>query len=621
MTARLRMRVEVTPRLSPIPAVPAPVDAGSSSARGPVPRLTELADAVDLSGAELDEELASVRRQRSTLAAYEAGLVERKATLGAVHVLPYLPGSRTDVRAPAAADELRPDPSLQAAEDFLADEVAVLLNMSVPSTRYLVERDLVLVRQLPEVWHALADQRIDETRAHVIVKALGWQGASHGGPIADGTIADLAALGVGWAARGCPPTTLRERLDAALIAADPAAADRRKELRKRAADVTVTWTGDGLADLRAAQMDTADARLARAQIDAYAQRLKADGDTRPIGAIRVAVLAALIARPWEKREPGVVDVTINADLADLGCPCNLTSADAGPGAGAAASDATSDKGARGDVAGRAHTGGEGPAASNPDDSTGDDVTGYHATRHDATRHDATGDGAEGGRGAVEAPGDALTEDFGTPDPGDAAGYPRLCAGTRVGHVDGLPVPPSAVRALMERIDVLGLVPPVGGSLAVTLTDGHGHLLAVATPDEIAAALRAGRGLGPPRPASGYTPTSAQYRYLRARDRHCRFPGCRQSARASDADHVIPYDHTDPRRGGPTCVTNLVLLCRHHHRLKTHAPDWDFRLEDGALYVTTPGGTTRTTRPPGADQVLDLAAEPPPHDPVADPPPF
>ncbi|MFC7573437.1 hypothetical protein ACFQX8_14060 [Klenkia terrae] len=54
-----------------------PVDAA------PVPRLTELAAAAGLSGTELDAELASVQKQMSALAAYRAGLIERKATLGA----------------------------------------------------------------------------------------------------------------------------------------------------------------------------------------------------------------------------------------------------------------------------------------------------------------------------------------------------------------------------------------------------------------------------------------------------------------------------------------------------------------------------------------------------------
>ena len=54
-------------------------------------------------------------------------------------------------------------------------------------------------------------------------------------------------------------------------------------------------------------------------------------------------------------------------------------------------------------------------------------------------------------------------------------------------------------------------------------------------------------------------------------------------------------------GGPTDCANLCCLCRRHHRLKTHAPGWIFRLDtDGTLWVTTPSGVTRITRPPGGE---------------------
>ncbi|SDP64813.1 hypothetical protein SAMN05660199_04497, partial [Klenkia soli] len=119
-----RFWVEITPRRAAV------------RTEGPVvlPRLTGLAASAGLEGVELDAELASVHRQMSALAAYRAGLIERKATLGARQPLPFAPGARTDTRPDADVY----DPSLQAADDFLPDEVAVLLNMSVASARYLV---------------------------------------------------------------------------------------------------------------------------------------------------------------------------------------------------------------------------------------------------------------------------------------------------------------------------------------------------------------------------------------------------------------------------------------------------------------------------------------------------
>ncbi|SDO51981.1 hypothetical protein SAMN05660199_02057 [Klenkia soli] len=613
-----RFWVEITPRRA------------ASRAEGPtvLPRLTGLAVAAGLEGAELDAELASVHRQMSALAAYRAGLVERKATQGAQHPLPFAPGARTDTRPDADVD----DPSLQAADDFLPDEVAVLVNMSVASARYLVDDDLALVRQFPVVWHALADGRIDEARAKVVVKALRYQAASWGGPVDDAVIDAIAARGVEWAAAGCPPTTLKERIDAALIAADPEAADRRKTLRKREAGVRVQGTGDGLADLRATNLEAADAKLVKAQLGAFVRKLKADGDTRPSGEIETELVVTLLTRPWEQLNPAIAHLTVNADLADLLVP-DLSGliAQAHAEARSAAAGAGDDPGTKTE----ADTDDKADAEAKPEASADAPAeTAVEAAGDVSTEGATAADTSELRRPEASSARTGPPDDgTGPPDdgiglPGDGTGLPAggllAAGGAQVGHVGGLPVTPTAVRSLLTWIDALGLThPDGGGELAFTITGRGGRLLAVATPEELTAAAEAGRGVGPPPAATGYTPTAAQYRYLRARDRACRFPGCRQVARACDADHVVPYDHHNPTAGGPTCVRNLAMLCRRHHRLKTHSPGWRFVVDaDGTLRVTTPGGTTRTTRPPAMGEVLDLITEPAPlHDPAADPPPF
>jgi hypothetical protein len=89
---------------------------------------------------------------------------------------------------------------------------------------------------------------------------------------------------------------------------------------------------------------------------------------------------------------------------------------------------------------------------------------------------------------------------------------------------------------------------------------------------------------------GYRPGARLADSVRARDVTCRFPGCTHTADL-DLDHVLPYP------AGPTSLTNLVALCRHHHRLKTHAPGWQTHLTpDGTLTWTTPTGHTATTTP-------------------------
>jgi len=97
-------------------------------------------------------------------------------------------------------------------------------------------------------------------------------------------------------------------------------------------------------------------------------------------------------------------------------------------------------------------------------------------------------------------------------------------------------------------------------------------------------------------------------FVRARDRRCRFPGCRAAAIRCDLDHTMPWP------AGPTSADNLCCLCRHHHRLSHQAPGWRLRHRaDGGLEWTTPGGDRITTQPPayGTDDHPPREPEPPP----------
>ncbi len=68
------------------------------------------------------------------------------------------------------------------------------------------------------------------------------------------------------------------------------------------------------------------------------------------------------------------------------------------------------------------------------------------------------------------------------------------------------------------------------------------------------------------------------RALVARDRGCAFPTCDRPPRWCDGHHLTPWS-----ANGRTCLTNLVLLCPHHHRV-IHDPDtgWRVRLADDGL---------------------------------------
>ena len=89
------------------------------------------------------------------------------------------------------------------------------------------------------------------------------------------------------------------------------------------------------------------------------------------------------------------------------------------------------------------------------------------------------------------------------------------------------------------------------------------------------------------------------RALHHRDRCCRFPGC--GVRFGQGHHIRHW-----AQGGPTTLSNLVLLCRRHHRA-VH--------EEGYQLDSEPGGELRFHRPDG--RLLPEVPPPPkvPGDPV------
>ena len=89
-------------------------------------------------------------------------------------------------------------------------------------------------------------------------------------------------------------------------------------------------------------------------------------------------------------------------------------------------------------------------------------------------------------------------------------------------------------------------------------------------------------LNEPLTSSGYTPSARLREQVILRDDTCVFPGCDKPARLADLDHIDPWqsqqppDPNDPDDPEPdedqepqTTTGNLAVLCRYHHRLKTH----------------------------------------------------
>ncbi|MBL8270188.1 HNH endonuclease, partial [Steroidobacter sp.] len=91
---------------------------------------------------------------------------------------------------------------------------------------------------------------------------------------------------------------------------------------------------------------------------------------------------------------------------------------------------------------------------------------------------------------------------------------------------------------------------------------------------------------------------ALHRALKSRDRGCcRFPGC-PNTRYLDGHHIKHWAH-----GGETKLSNLVSLCRFHHR-QVHEGNVEVHvLDDGAIRFTAPNGRCFESTLPGHTQPL------------------
>ena len=95
-----------------------------------------------------------------------------------------------------------------------------------------------------------------------------------------------------------------------------------------------------------------------------------------------------------------------------------------------------------------------------------------------------------------------------------------------------------------------------------------------------------------RSTDAYRPTVAIRDHVEATHPHCRFPGCRRPSAHCDLDHGTAYGH-----GGQTRISNLIPLCRFHHRVK-HLHGWTIDIHpDRSITWTTPAGHRYRAPPP------------------------
>lgn len=87
----------------------------------------------------------------------------------------------------------------------------------------------------------------------------------------------------------------------------------------------------------------------------------------------------------------------------------------------------------------------------------------------------------------------------------------------------------------------------------------------------------------------YRPERALAHFVDSRDVVCTTPGCNKPASRCQIDHITPFNHEAPERGGLTVKDNLHNLCVRAHQLKTHG-GFDVEVDaDGTKWWVTPLG--------------------------------
>jgi hypothetical protein len=489
-------------------------------------------------------------------------------------------GARAAAGLLAAAGELasRREAEGNATRDWrplqhAGDEVAAALTMTRQGAAAVLALAAGLGR-LPQTGAALASGRIDERRAWVIADEVSGLDDDHAAAV-EGVI-------IGKAAR---QTTgqLRPAVRRAVIAADPAAAKRRKEEALKDARVETSTEPSGTARMSGRDLPPADVLAADKYLSALAQAMKQAGTEGTMDQLRARAYLHLLGGgdPATLLTPPPASTAVG-DAPGDGAPGSGT-----PGGGPAGNGETRGPAAgpgRGLAAlhgsvhltmpllawlGWSQSPGQVPGfgTTDADDSRAlaamlarDPATKWCLTLTDPAGHPvAHGCARHGPRppGGESLPSGADPRPDRTPDPGPDPGP------------DGTPDPGPGPRAGP------GPAPPAGTSWLQNLTLSLLHTGTCTHPRETPA----------------YRPSAALRHLIEIRHATCTHPGCRRAATRCDLDHTVPYD-----QGGRTCTCNMGPRCRHHHQAK-QAPGWTLtQTHPGIMTLTTRNGRTYTTHP-------------------------
>ena len=375
---------------------------------------------------------------------------------------------------------------------------------------------------------------------------------------------------------------IRDLADDVVEEFDPEAVRRRRDEAHRDRGVWFRPGRDGITDMQAllpsAQAEALAERLDMlAGVGAHAGAADAD-DARTPDQRRADELMALALAPCRKAP--------RPEAAERGAAAGAADADDGPRVDDDGAVDARDEGSQGDAPGDGDA--SGPTSDAPDDCEVAAREPAASRAHGSAVDPDTELDAELGPEPVTSPLEGPVTD---PAPATDPALDKDPA-----------LEPETAPTLRPQITVI--VPEGDGETEVHLRKSGRTSL-----EALEALLAVSTGATFRRTGLGPTPTSEKEqqtyripgdlaRRVRLRDGTCRHPGCSVRAEHCDIDHVIRFDHVQPEAGGLTVESNLVCLCRTHHRLKTFG-GWAYEVDEhGVLTIVTTTGRRVSTAPAG-----------------------
>ncbi len=598
-------------------------EAGRLGQLGEAGRLGQLSEAGQLGqlsepgrlGQLSDEELIGlIRSHRRQASAAQAGELAAVAELSARR------------RAEAQADGVRDC----LASDAGTDEIAAALTLSGRAAQLLTGRATEMT-DLPRTFGALAAGQIDMPKALVLLTGLAGQEPELARAIEAQVLGRAPAQTTGQ---------LRACLNRALLAADPAAAERRRQREEKYARIEQTPEPGGVtATLGGRYLPVTATIAAWNRISTLARQLKGAGADGSLDELRVQVYLALLTgqatgilygATTAADQPGSSDGDTSASLADAdgtSAGDDMSPARSGADRDGAAQASPRKAGASGAPAEKTDASGAGAAGPNAS-GTGARTTGTSSTDDGGAGTSSTDDGGAGTSSTDDGgAGGAGTEGAGASAQPGPAWLRGLAEPARLSGTVNLTVPLATLLGITDAPGELGAFGPVTAFTArqiatqamdapavrwcVTVTDdtgapvGHGCARpgrrrrkdraadAGAGDWAIIIGLRAlaAGSCDHERESGHYRPPPSLWHLIQTRNQRCTAPGCRMPAAKCDDDHTIPFE-----KGGRTCECNLGPLCRHHHRIK-QLQGWRLEQpEPGVLAWVTPSGWKYITGP-------------------------